>query len=188
MTANVCWILSSRFVRPRAPTTVGRRPKAPHSPSLSSCFWPESLTVLRLAGDFLSMPKFDSWARPARCRIGEVRGPQKWLVGVQDVPRVSEIDLGEIYLCGTRGGVYPRVAPAASLRPCARTAASLGLLAALGYPSMCHPATQCLEHSLFNSTHHLFLFLDLLIAPSFALCAQPGVEFCGVGVGIGGAG
>ena len=53
MTANVSWILSSRFVRPRAPTTVGRRPKAPHSPSLSSCFWPEPLTVLRLAGDFL---------------------------------------------------------------------------------------------------------------------------------------
>ena len=48
MTANVSWILSSRFVRPRAPTTVGRRPKAPHSPSLSSWFWPEPLTVLRL--------------------------------------------------------------------------------------------------------------------------------------------
>ena len=48
MTANVSWILSSRFVRPRAPTTVGRRPKAPHSPSWSSWFWPEPLTVLRL--------------------------------------------------------------------------------------------------------------------------------------------
>ena len=47
-----------------------------------------------------------------------------------------------------------------------------------------YPATQCLEHSLFNSTHHLFVFLDLLIAPSFALCAQPEVELCGVGVGI----
>ena len=78
------------------------------------------------------------------------------------------------------------MAPAASMRPCARTAASLGLLAALGYPSICHPATQCLEHSQLNSTHHWFLFLDLLIAPSFAFCAQPGVEFWGVGVGIRG--
>ena len=53
MTANVSWTLSSRFVRPQAPTTVGRRPKAPHSPSLSACFWPEPLTALRLAGHFL---------------------------------------------------------------------------------------------------------------------------------------
>jgi hypothetical protein len=48
----------------QAPTTVWRRPKAPHSPSLSSCFWPEPLTVLRLAGHFFSLAKFDSWARP----------------------------------------------------------------------------------------------------------------------------
>ena len=53
MTANVSWILSSRFVRPRAPPTVGRRLKAPHSPSLSSWFWPEPVTALGLAGYFL---------------------------------------------------------------------------------------------------------------------------------------
>ena len=47
---------------------------------------------------FLLVAKFDSWARPAGCRIWQVREQQKWRVRVKDVPRVSEIDLGEIYL------------------------------------------------------------------------------------------
>ena len=55
-------------------------------------------------------------------------------------------------------------------------------------PSLPPLVTQCFTHSHPKHSHHLLLFLNLLIAPSFALCAQLEAEICWVGVGIGGAG
>ena len=167
----------------RAPTGIDCSAAPPHSIPLVH---PLQLCVAgisdgaAIAGRSCRASKFDSWARPAGCRIAEVRAGQKWPSQVQSSPRCTGTDRQTIRPSATRAGLNPPVAPAASMRPCARTAASLGPLAALGYPSVCHPATQCLEHSLWNSTHPLFLFLDLPIAPWFAFCAQPGVDFCGV--------
>ena len=172
--------MSSRFVRPQAPTAVVRRPTAPHSPSISPRLRPEILTVLRLQVDLVVCPSSTLGGDLDVVEMGAGASRQKWPIGIKDVPRVSGTHRETICPCDTGDVFNPRVALAASMRPCARTAASLGLLAALGYPSICHPATQCLEHSLLNSTHPLFLFLDLPIAPWFAFCAQPGVDFCGV--------
>ena len=56
------------------------------------------------------------------------------------------------------------------------------------YPSLSHPATQCFEHYHIYHSHHCFMFLVLLIAPSFAFCAQLEGEISSVGVRIEGAG
>ena len=50
-----------------------------------------------------------------------------------------------------------------------------GLILALSlpwsYPSLPHAVTQCFEHYHPEHSHRWFLFLNLLIAPSFAFCA-----------------
>ena len=67
-----------------------------------------------------------------------------------------------------------------------------GLLKALSLPcvspSLPPLVNQCFTHCHPKHTHPLLQFLNLLIAPSFALCAQLEGEICWVGVGIGGAG
>ena len=74
-----------------------------------------------IASDFLSLAKFDSWARPAGCRIGQVRGQQKWLVGVRVGPRCNKIDRQTIRLVATRADLNPRVAWPGSFCACARS-------------------------------------------------------------------